>query len=276
MDKDKISMISLQFSQIIIRNEGDGKKLEDHASGQFLIIKNFDCIITFTKPLLSLSLYAKKFEGDLMVKVMIVDDHRLVREGIKALLETFDDIEILCEASNGKEALDMLADEWPDVILMDIKMPEMNGIAATENIMEKYPGIKVIALTSFIEKDLIENSLKAGAVGYLMKNTTGKELISAIRDAAKCHSSLSSEASDMLISGYKTPDYRLTYREKDILTLMVEGQSNNEIAETIIISPSTVKFHVSNILMKLGVSSRNKAVSLAVDKNLVKNGKNII
>jgi two-component system, NarL family, response regulator LiaR len=109
-----------------------------------------------------------------------------------------------------------------------------------------------------------------------MKNTTGKELISAIRNAAKGHSSLSSEASDMLISGYKTPDYRLTSREKDILTLMVKGQSNNEIAGTLTISPSTVKFHVSNILMKMGVSSRNKAVSLAVENKLVKDDEKIM
>lgn len=206
-----------------------------------------------------------------MIKVMIVDDHHLVREGIRSLLETYEDINIVSEAQNGQEAVDLITKDSPDVVLMDIKMPNMNGIDATKKIMESNPGTRIIALTSFVEKELIENTLKSGAIGYLMKNTTADKLITAIRDSVEGQSSLSSEASNILISGYKKPDYKLTDREKDILSLMVNGLSNNEIAEDLTISPSTVKFHVSNILMKMGVSSRNKAVSLAVQEKLVDN-----
>jgi two-component system, NarL family, response regulator LiaR len=208
-----------------------------------------------------------------MIKVMIVDDHELVREGIKSLLETYDDIKIIGEARNGVEAVEMITQKVPDILLMDIKMPKMNGIDAAKKIMEKNPEIKIIALTSFIDKNLVEDALKSGVMGYVMKNTTGDKLISVIRDAVEGKSFLSSEVSDILISDYKKGDYKLTSREKDILDLMIKGYSNKEIAKKLVISPSTVKFHVSNILLKLGVSSRNKAVSLAIEDKLVPESK---
>jgi two-component system, NarL family, response regulator LiaR len=208
-----------------------------------------------------------------MIKVMIVDDHELVREGIKSLLETYDDIKIIGEARNGVEAVEMITQKVPDILLMDIKMPKMNGIDAAKKIMEKNPEIKIIALTSFIDKNLVEDALKSGVMGYVMKNTTGDKLISVIRGAVEGKSFLSSEASDILISDYKKGDYKLTSREKDILDLMIKGYSNKEIAKKLVISPSTVKFHVSNILLKLGVSSRNKAVSLAIEDKLVPESK---
>lgn len=208
-----------------------------------------------------------------MIKVMVVDDHELVREGIKSLLETYDDIKVVGEAQNGMEAIEVITQNVPDVLLMDIKMPKMDGIDAAKNIMEKNPEIKIIALTSFIDKNLVEEALKSGVMGYVMKNTTGEKLISVIRGAVEGRSFLSPEASNILISDYKKRDYKLTSREKDILALMVKGYSNNEIAQNLVISPSTVKFHVSNILMKLDVSSRNKAVSLAIENKLVPESK---
>jgi len=206
---------------------------------------------------------------DLMIKVILVDDHPLVREGLKSLLDTYDDIEVVGEAENGLSALELITVKNPDVVLMDIKMPEMNGIDATRKILDKNPAIKIITLTSFVDRQLVENVLKSGAVGYIMKNTTGEKLISVIRDSIEGRSYLSAEASNILISGFKKTDYKLTSREKDILDLLVKGLSNKEISQKLYISPSTVKFHISNILMKLGVSSRNKAVSLAVDDNIV-------
>ena len=207
-----------------------------------------------------------------MIKVLIVDDHPLVRQGIKTLLDVYDDIEVIGEAENGREALEMCEKYKPDIVLMDLIMPEVNGIEATKEIMNNWSYIKVVTLTSFVDKKLIEDSLKAGAIGYVLKNVSGDKLVATIRDADKGKSTLSSEASDFLISNIKKPpvaDYQLTSQEKNILACLVEGLSNKEIARKLVLSLSTVKFHVSNILNKLGVSSRTEAVSLAIKNKLV-------
>ena len=207
-----------------------------------------------------------------MIKVLIVDDHPLVRQGIKTLLDVYDDIEVIGEAENGQEALEMCKKYKPDIVLMDLIMPGVNGIEATKEIVKNWSYIKVVTLTSFVDKKLIEDSLKAGAIGYVLKNISGDKLVATIRDADKGKSTLSSEASDFLISNIKKPpveDYQLTGQEKNILACLVEGLSNKKIAQKLVLSLSTVKFHVSNILNKLGVSSRTEAVSLAIKNKLV-------
>jgi len=206
-----------------------------------------------------------------MINIFIIDDHELVREGIKTLLDTYEDIEVVGEASDGEEALSKITNTKTDIVLMDIKMPKMDGIEATRYITKKFPNLKIIILTSFVERKLIEEAIKAGAIGYLLKDASGEELVGAINKAMKGKSTLSSEASDYLISGLKNKGLNIefTSREKEILELIVNGMSNNEIADELFISPSTVKFHVSNVLSKLGAPSRSKAISIAIENKLV-------
>lgn len=207
-----------------------------------------------------------------MIKVLIVDDHPLVRQGIKTLLDIYDDIKVIGEAENGKEALEMCEKYKPDIVLMDLIMPAVNGIEATKEILKSWPNTKIVTLTGFIDKKLIEDSLRAGAIGYVLKNISGDELVTIIRDANKGKSTLSSEAAGFLISNLKkssTEEYQLTVQEKNILACLVEGLSNKEVAQKLVLSISTVKFHVSNILNKLGVSSRTEAVSKAIKNKLV-------
>lgn len=209
---------------------------------------------------------------DKPMRVLLVDDHLVVRSGLGAVLMVNDDFTLVGEAGNGEEAIKMCERFQPDVVLMDLMMPVMDGVSATKVIRERWPNINVIALTSFKEKDLVEGALKAGAISYLLKTVSAEELASAIRSAAVGQSRLSPEATQVLIQGMKEPkvNYDLTGREKEILSLMVEGLPNNEIANRLVVSQSTVKFHVSNVLSKLGVKSRTEAVALALKHNLVK------
>ena len=206
------------------------------------------------------------------IRVLVVDDHAMVRSGLGAMLLAFDDLVMVGEAESGEEALCKCEQLRPDVVLMDLVMPGMDGTAATRAIHERWPLIQVIALTSFKEKELVEEVLKAGAIGYLLKNVSAEEIAAALRSAVAGRSSLSPEAAAVLIERVKQPtsqDYDLTGREREILSLMVEGLPNGEIAERLFISQSTVKFHVSNILSKLGVTSRTEAVALAIKHHLV-------
>jgi two-component system, NarL family, response regulator LiaR len=207
------------------------------------------------------------------IKVMLVDDHAVVRSGLGAVLQSYDDVTLVGEAGNGQEALQVCERAKPDVILMDILMPIMDGVAATEAIHTKWPDIRIIALTSYKEKDMVEGALKAGAMSYLLKNVSAEELLGAIRGAMTGQPKLSPEAAQVLIQEIKkpsTPAYDLTDREKEILVLMVEGLPNTGIADRLVVSRSTVKFHVSNVLSKLGVATRTEAVALALKHNLVK------
>ena len=207
------------------------------------------------------------------IKVLLVDDHMVVRSGLSTVLAVFDDMQLVGEAGDGEEALRLCERLQPDVVLMDLVMPKMDGVAATQTIKERWPQIQVIALTSFKEKEYVEGALKAGASGYLIKNVSAEELVNAIRRAAAGQPSLSPEAAQVLIQKVNEPPppgQDMTDREKEILALMAEGLSNNEIAERLIVSQSTVKFHVSNVLSKLGVTSRTEAVALAVKYKLVK------
>ncbi len=208
------------------------------------------------------------------IRVMLVDDHAMVRSGLAAFLFAQEDLELVAEASSGEQAVAICQDKQPDVVLMDLVMPGMDGATATKKIRERCPEIQVIALTSFKEQDLVEGALKAGAIGYLLKDITADELANAIRAAAAGKPTLSPEAAQVLIQATRTPADRLgfdlTEREFEVLALMVEGLNNNQIAEKLVISISTAKFHVSSILSKLHVSSRTEAVSVALQNNLVK------
>lgn len=205
------------------------------------------------------------------IKIMIVDDHAVVRSGLGAFLTVMPDLELVAEASNGQEALVRCGLLKPDVILMDLMMPVVDGVEATRMIKEKYPNVRIIALTSFQEDDLVQNALKAGAIGYLMKNVSARELAAAIRSAYEGRMTLSPEAAQALLhaSTQMRETEGLTEREKEVLRLMVEGMNNSEIAEKLVVSLSTVKYHISNILGKLGVDNRVAAVTMAIQKKLV-------
>lgn len=206
------------------------------------------------------------------IKIMIVDDHKVVRSGLGAFLQVFEDFIMSGEASNGKEAIEVCERVSPDVVLMDLVMPEMDGAAATRAIRERYPEVQVIILTSFKEDNLIEEALKAGAIGYLLKNVSADELASAIRSAKHGRPTLSPEATQVLIKAAGRPSQPgadLTAREKEVLVMMKEGLNNPDIAKRLIISRSTAKFHVSSILSKLDAASRTEAVAIAIQNKLV-------
>jgi DNA-binding NarL/FixJ family response regulator len=206
------------------------------------------------------------------IRVFIADDHNMVRKGLQTLLEEFDDLEVIGEASDGEAALNACREVCPDVILMDMLMPRMDGITATAKIREVCPNAQVIALTSFSDEANVQAALKAGVIGYLMKNVSGDELASAIRRAHEGQSTLAPEAAQVLIKATTrppTPGHDLTERELEVLALMKEGLNNREIGERLVISGSTVKNHVSSILSKLGTTSRTQAVALAVEHHIV-------
>jgi len=207
------------------------------------------------------------------IRILTVDDHKVVRKGLEVFLDVFDDFLLIGEATNAKEAISMCEEIEPDVILMDLVMPDMSGTEAIQAIHEAYPDIRIIALTSFVDEDLIRNALNAGATSYIMKNTDINELANTIRLAFAGQSTLAPEAKRILIepnTDKKTSNaHHLTKREMEILELIVSGASNRQISEKLQISLSTVKFHVSAVLSKLHVSSRTEAATYAVQNKLV-------
>ena len=206
------------------------------------------------------------------IRVMLVDDHNVVRSGLATFLKAYDDLELVGEARNGLEAVNLCRQKKPDVILMDLMMPEMDGISATRAIMADCPEMKIIAMTSFEDEKLVQGVLAAGAISYLLKNVTSDELARAIRDAVSGRSTLSPEAASTLVHATRPtnqPSYDLTEREMEVLHLVVQGNSNQQIAEALVISIATVKAHISSILSKLGVSSRAEAISFAIKNKLV-------
>ena len=206
------------------------------------------------------------------IQVMLVDDHNVVRSGLAAFLRAYDDLELVGEAKNGLDALNLCHKRQPEVILMDLMMPEMDGIAATRAILADYPEIKIIAMTSFEDEELVQGVLAAGAISYLLKNVTSDELAAAIRAASLGKSTLSPEAARVLVQATrptKQPSYELTEREMEVLNLVVQGQSNQQIANGMVISVATVKAHVSSILSKLQVSSRAEASAYAIKHKIV-------
>ncbi len=208
------------------------------------------------------------------IRVLVADDHLLVRKGFAMLLHALPDLEFVGEAANGREAVEQCAQLHPDVILMDMKMPEMDGVEATRQIRQAWPQTQVVALTSFSEDaHLLQQALEAGVIGYLFKTVSVNELADAIRAAHESRPTLAPEATLMLIQNRTQPappEIHLSDREHEVLALICQGLSNREIAQHLYVSPSTIKFHVSSILGKLGASSRTEAVSLAHQHGLVK------
>ena len=206
------------------------------------------------------------------IRVVLVDDHTMVRKGLALFLKAFDDLELAGEAESGAAAIQMCGDILPDVVLMDMVMPDMDGVNATRAICQQFPQVKVIVLTSFKEGSLVKNALEAGAIGYLLKDISADELARAIRAAHTDRATLSPEAAQALVqtaNQQPSPGFDLTKREREVLALMVEGLNNTQIAGKLTVSPSTVKSHVSNILSKFGVASRTEAVTLALRHGLV-------
>jgi NarL family two-component system response regulator LiaR len=206
------------------------------------------------------------------IRVLIVDDHAMVRSGLAAFLAVSDDLELVGEAQDGAEAVRQVAELGPDVVLMDLVMPGTDGVSATRTICERFPHTRVLALTSFPEDQLVQQVLEAGATGYLLKNVGADDLAQAIRAARAGRATLAPEAAQALISRAKQgppPGQELSPREREVLALMVQGLSNPEIADRLVVGRSTVKFHVSSILGKLGATTRTEAVALALQHHLV-------
>lgn len=206
------------------------------------------------------------------IRVMLVDDHAMVRRGLSTFLRIFDDLQLVGEAESGEAAIQLCADVLPDVILMDMVLPDMDGAASTRVIRQRFPHVQVIALTSFKTGDLVRNALDAGAIGYLLKDVSAEQLVQAIRSAHVGRATLSPEVAQTLVEAVSQPrpEYNLTKRELEVLELMVSGLNNTQIAGQLTVSPSTIKSHVSNILSKLGVESRTEAVTLALRSHLIR------
>ena len=207
------------------------------------------------------------------IRILIVDDHSVVRQGLRMFLSLDPELEVVGEATNGKEAIEAAGKLSPDVVLMDLLMPVMDGIAATEVIRRQYPDIEVIALTSVLEDTSVVNAVRAGAIGYLLKDTDANELCRAIKVAAAGQVQLSPKAAERLMREIRAPESpeKLTERETEVLRLLAESRAYKEIALALHIGETTVKTHVSNILMKLGVPSRTQAALYAVRIGLVPN-----
>ena len=207
------------------------------------------------------------------IRVLSVDDHAILRGGLKFLLLAFEDIELVGEARSGPEAIRLCSQLQPDVVLMDMMMPEMDGIAATQAIKEQCPDIQVLVLSSFSDEASVQRVIQAGAIGYLLKDMPMDELADGIRAAAAGETVLAPEAAQALVRAVgpqaPQPGFDLTERQLEILTLLVDGLTNNEIAERLILSPYTVRNHVSEILSKLGTSTRTEAAALAMRLGLV-------
>ena len=206
------------------------------------------------------------------IRVVIVDDHEMVRSGLATFLRVVRDLELVGEAASGEEAVRLCERLQPDVVLMDMVMPGLDGVATTQAVRARCPETRIIALTSFPEEDLVQRALQAGATSYLLKNVGAAELAAAIRSAQAGKPTLAPEAAQALIQRATRPappGHDLSAREREVLALMKQGLSNRSIAARLIISSSTADFHVSNILGKLGVASRTEAVALAVQHHLV-------
>jgi len=205
------------------------------------------------------------------IRILIVDDHSVVRQGLRMFLALDNDLEVVGEAADGAEALRRVRELKPDVVLMDLLMPVMDGITAIAAIRKEMPETEVIALTSVLEDASVIGAVKAGAIGYMLKDTQAEELCRAIKAAADGQVQLSPKAAARLMREVRVPDSpeTLTERETEVLRLLARGQSNKEIAQALSIGEKTVKTHVSNILAKLGVQSRTQAALYAVRIGLV-------
>jgi len=215
--------------------------------------------------------------GSAPIQVLVVDDHAVVRRGVVAYLEALEDVAVAGEAGTGSEALDRLAraaalGELPDVVLMDLQMPEMDGVTATAEIVRRFPGVKVVILTSFGETERVHAALEKGASGYLLKDAGPNEVDAALRAAVRDEVFLDAAVTRKLTQEMRAPRTGLgvlTAREKEVLILVAEGRSNKDIADHLVISERTARTHVSHLLAKMGLSSRTQAALLAVKEGLV-------
>ncbi len=208
------------------------------------------------------------------IKILVVDDHAILRDGIRALLGLHDDIKIVGEASEGKEAIEKARELMPDVVVMDIAMPGMDGLEATRRIRKKSPKVKVLVLTQYDNREYTLSAIKAGAAGYVPKRALGSELVSAIRAVHRGESFLYPSAAAALIEDYRQqaeeePYDRLTAREREILKLIAEGPTSREIADMLRISLKTVLGHRTKIMEKLGIHNRTELIKYAMRKGLV-------
>ena len=206
------------------------------------------------------------------IKIMIVDDHLMIRDGLKMFLSLYDDLEVVAEADDGQQAIDRCREFQPDVVLMDVVLPNVDGPTATAVIRRECPSVQVIALSTFSEPELVKQAIEAGAIGYLLKDVHADKLAQAIRDARHGRSTLAASAAQSLIQAAiqpPPPGSDLTPRERQVLALLVDGKTNREIAAQLTISPSTARLHVSNILAKLNAANRTEAATLALQHNLV-------
>jgi NarL family two-component system response regulator LiaR len=206
------------------------------------------------------------------IRVMLVDDHEMVRRGLAVFLETVPEFELVGQAANGQEAITLCPEFKPDVILMDLMMPEVDGLEATRQIRNAHPEVQVVVLSTYKDHSLVQETLRAGATGYLLKNASMSNIAQAIHSAYNHEPALAPEVTQLLIevaTQAPIPSYNLTDREKEVLGLMAKGLSNPQIAEQLALSRFTVKTYVSYILSKLGVTSRSEAVALALQGKLV-------
>ncbi|QMU73410.1 response regulator transcription factor [Streptacidiphilus sp. P02-A3a] len=214
--------------------------------------------------------------ADQPFRVFLVDDHRVVRSGVAAYLAMVDDIEVVGEAADGQEALDRIAvlepaDALPDVVLMDLMMPGMDGITATRRIKARWPAVEVVAVTSFVEESKVRGALEAGAAGYLLKDADADEVAAAVRAAVAGRMHLDPAVARILADSTRAPQRTgesLTRRQREVLLLIAEGASNRQIAETLVVSERTARTHVSDILARLGLASRTQAAMWAVQEGL--------
>ncbi len=206
------------------------------------------------------------------IRVVTVDDHEILRGGIRFSLLAFDDLELVGEARSGEEALRLCSQLRPDVVLMDMAMPGMDGVATTQALLARLPQVRVLALSSFADPDLVQRAMEAGATGYLVKGTSAEHLARAIREAYVGRPTLSAEAVQALVhrpAPSPTLGIDLTARERDVLALLAAGLSNAEVARQLTVSPSTVKYHLRGIYSKLGAANRAEAVALALENKLI-------
>ncbi len=208
------------------------------------------------------------------IRILLVDDHSQVHRSLSVMHDTHSDLELVAHASNGEEAVRQCDEHQPDVVLMDVVMPTMNGIEATRIIHERYPQIKILVLSSFQDEDSVQEMMRAGAAGYVLKNSSLEEIVNSIRAVHTGKNVFSAEVTHALFAPRTMPeaphpDYGLSARELEVLAQMVRGSSNKQIAQALTVSEATVKFHVRGILAKLNVSGRVEAVALALEKKLV-------
>jgi two-component system NarL family response regulator len=213
--------------------------------------------------------YLNRADGP--IRVMIVDDHPIVREGIAAIIERREDMTVVAEVGNGKEAVDLCRSAKPDIVLMDLRMPVMDGVTATTLISQEYPLAKVIVLTTYDGDEDIYQGLRAGAKGYLLKDGPREALLEAIRAVHSGQSRIPPEIAAKLAERIKRPE--LTPRELEVLQEMAAGKSNQEIGRALYITEGTVKAHVNGILTKMGVNDRTQAVTLALERGIVRRNK---